>query len=126
MAAAFDSAIDKALFAVLTADDADAAVLLLAVVALLDDFATSDCSLLTCSSRLAIRASIGLRSVHPAVSISKAKMDAFAIVVAPFLRAKSRPTHPGISLMPVSQNSGLSAYCNSKAAIWPTMRAKSM
>jgi hypothetical protein len=115
MAAVFDSDIDKALFAVLTADDADAAAALLAVVAVLDDFAISDCSLLTCSSRVAIRASMGLRSVQPAVSTSKAKMDAFAIVVTPFLRVKSRPTHAGISLIPVSQDSGLSAYCNSNA-----------
>ncbi len=91
MAAVFDSAIDKALCAVLAADETDAAVALLTEVAVLDDFAMSVCSLVTCSSRLAIRASMGLRSVQPAVSTSKAKMNAFATVVAPFLRVKSLP-----------------------------------
>jgi hypothetical protein len=103
MAAVFFSAIDRALFAVLVADDADAAVALLAVVAVLDNFAMSVCSLLTCSSRLAIRASMGLRSVQPAVITSKAKMNAFATVVAPSLRIKSLPNpsqnlaHPRIA-----------------------------
>jgi hypothetical protein len=67
MAAVFDSAIDKAFFATLEADAADSAVALFAAVALLDDFETSVCSLLTCASRAAIRASLGLRSVQQAV-----------------------------------------------------------
>src|SRR5258708_8121323 len=81
MAAVFDSAIDKAFSVALEAADADAAVALLAAVASLDDFARSARSLLTCPSRSAIRASMGLRSVQPAVITSKAKMEAFGIVI---------------------------------------------
>jgi hypothetical protein len=81
MAAVFDSAIDRAFLAASEAPDAEAEVALLAAVALLDDFARSACSLLTCFSRSAIRASMGLRSEQPAVIINKAKMEAFAIVI---------------------------------------------
>ena len=80
MAAVFDSAIDKAFVAALEAAEADAEVAWLAAAALLDEFARSACSLLTCASRSAIRASMGLRSVHPAVIIRKAKMKTFPIV----------------------------------------------
>jgi hypothetical protein len=81
MAAVFDSAVDKAFLAVSEAADADAAAALLAAVALLDDFARSACSLLTCRSKSAIRASMGLRSVQPAVINSNAIMEAFAMVI---------------------------------------------
>ena len=81
MAAVFDSAIDKDLFAAPAAADADAAVALLAALAVLDDFARSACSLLTCSCRSAICASMGLRSVQAAAITRKAKMKTFAIVL---------------------------------------------
>jgi hypothetical protein len=80
MAAAFASAIDKACFAALEAAAADVVVALLAAVALLDDFATSACSLLTCSCRSAICASMDLRSVQPAVTIAKVKIRALGSV----------------------------------------------
>ena len=92
MAAVFDSAIDKACVAALEAAEADAKVAWLAAAVLLEDFVTSACSLLTCASRSAIRASKGLRSVHPAVIIRKAKMKPFPI--AKPIPLCQRPTEP--------------------------------
>jgi hypothetical protein len=80
MPAVFDSAIDKAFVAAVEAAEADAEAALLAAAALLEDFARSACSLLTCASSSEIRASMGLRSVHPAVITRKAKTKAFPIV----------------------------------------------
>src|SRR5271168_3516218 len=111
MAAVFDSATDNALVAALEAADADAAVTLLAAVALLDDFARSACSFLTCPSRSAIRASMGLRSVHPAVITKKAKMEAFALGFAHLFVSKTDQTMNEVWRAPVSPDSGLSAYC---------------
>jgi hypothetical protein len=77
MAAVLASPIDKACFASPEAAYADAAVALVAAVAMLDDFAMSACSLLTWASSSSIRASKGLRSVQPAVIIAKAKKAGF-------------------------------------------------
>jgi hypothetical protein len=58
---------------------------------------------------------MGLRSVQAeAATTSIAKMNAFAIAEASFLHVKADRTHLGISLMPASQDSGLSAYCKRK------------
>jgi hypothetical protein len=92
MAAVFDSAIDKAFVAALEAAEADTEVALLAAAALLEDFARSACSLLTCDSRSAIRASMGLRSVHPAVITRRAKMNTFPIVEP--IPVYQKPTEP--------------------------------
>ena len=92
MAAVFESAIDKAFVAALEAAEADAEVALLAAAALLEDFARSACSLLTCASRSAIRASMGLRSVHPAVIIRNAKTKTFPIVKP--IPLCQKPTEP--------------------------------
>src|SRR5258708_35267167 len=81
MAAVLASPIDNACFASPDAADADAAVALLAAAALLDDFAMSACSLLTWLCSSSIRASKGLRSVQPAVTIAKAKVAAFGFSV---------------------------------------------
>ena len=81
MAAVLASPIDKACFASPEAADADAAVALLAAAALLDDFAMSACSLLTWLCSSSIRASKGLRSVQPAVTIAKTKVAAFGFSV---------------------------------------------
>jgi hypothetical protein len=88
MAALFDSPIDKAFVAALEAADADAAVALLAA-ALLDSFARSACSLLTCASRSVIRASMGLRSVQPAVITRKAHREVIALSFALFFLSKA-------------------------------------
>ena len=87
MAAVFDSAIDKAWFAALEAADADAAALL-AAAAVLEDFATAACSLFTCSSRSEIRASMGFRSVQPAVITRKAKIKDIALSFAAIFVSK--------------------------------------
>src|SRR5271154_3348466 len=117
MAAVFDSAIDRAFFATPEVEAKDTAVALSAAAASLDDFARSACSLVTCPSRSAIRASMGLRSVQPAVITSKATMQAFAIVIFLFLRVKSRPNHSEMSRTPPLLHSGLSAYCAGIAGI---------
>jgi hypothetical protein len=82
MAAVFDSAIDKALFAVLEAADADAAG------AVLDAFAASACSLLTWACKSASCASKGLRSVQPAETIARAKITAFGFSVTSLCLSK--------------------------------------
>ena len=83
MAAVFDSAIDKACFASPEAAAADAAVALLAAAAVPVYFARSACSLSICCCRPSIRASMGLRSVQPAVR-TRIKMAAFALVFTLF------------------------------------------
>jgi hypothetical protein len=57
---------------------------------------------------------MGLRSVQPAVITSKAKMEAFAIVIPLSIVFKTRPNHCGMSRTPVSLHSGLSAYCTGR------------
>src|SRR5450631_253540 len=89
MAAVFDSAIDKAFFAALEASDADAAVALFAAAALFDDFAMSACSLLTWLCRSSIRASMGLRSVQPAVTANNAKIAALEFSFTRFSVSKA-------------------------------------
>src|SRR5580698_327473 len=101
MAAVFDSPIDKALFAAPEAAAADAAVALLAAAAVLEDFARSACSLVTCSCKSAIRASMGLRSVQPATITRKAKMKTFAIILSLIHRIKDARTHGRLSCTPL-------------------------
>jgi hypothetical protein len=113
MAAVFASAIDKACVAALEAAEADAELAWLAAAVLLKDFARSACSLLTCVSRSATRASMGLRSVHPAVIIRKAKMKPFPMV-EPIRLCQSRLNQSGMSRTPGPPHSGLSAYCIGK------------
>lgn len=117
MAAVFDSAIDKACVAALEAAEAVAELAWLAAAELLKDFARSACSLLTCASRSATRASMGFRSVHPAVIIRKAKMKPFPIV-EPIRLCQSRLNQRGMSRTPGSLHSGLSAYCIGNGVIF--------